>query len=65
MAAVGLERQARVLDRELDEPPLLAAERRAHDDAPSAALGQELLERARVGDASGTSTSGGALGAAP
>ena len=51
--SVGLEREPRVLDRELDEAPLLAAERRAHDHARAAPLGQELRERARVVDRRG------------
>ena len=44
---VGLERELRVLGRELDEPPLLAAQRRAHLDARATPLAEELRERAR------------------
>ena len=40
----------RVLRGELDEPSLLAAERRPDDDARAPTLGQELGERLRVRD---------------
>ena len=45
---VGLEREPRVLDGELDEPPLLAARRRAHLHARAASLGEELRDRIGV-----------------
>ena len=43
-----LEREPRVLGRQLLQPPLLAAHRRAHLDVRAAPVGEELLERARV-----------------
>ena len=45
---VRLERDARVLGRELDEAALLAARRRAHLDARPAPLREELRDRLRV-----------------
>ena len=40
-----VERELRVLRRQLCEPPLLAPRRRSHLDARAAQLGEELLER--------------------
>ena len=63
---VRLERELRVLGGELDEPPLLASQRRSHDDARAAPLAEELRERARRRRSrAGSSTSGGTLGDPP
>ena len=48
IAASDFERELRVLGRELDETSLLAAQRRAHDDARAAPGAQELGERRGV-----------------
>ena len=45
------ERELGVLLRELLQPPLLAALRRAHLDARAAQLGEERLQRARLAEA--------------
>ncbi len=60
-----LQREPRVLGRELLKTPLLAALGRANLDPRAAALGEELRERGRVPRSRGTMICGGTLGAEP